>query len=166
MKAQAADATSGLSSYIHESQTRFALTRNAAYPDHLGDIQLFQAGFAALASKSVTAADKASLARIRSAFANVRRLDDILHADVAANRIALATDIVQGTANRAADALANAADAYRVAADQQESAAIAQFDATRTLADWIIGVATGLAVIVALASHMFSRARSLGRSLK
>jgi methyl-accepting chemotaxis protein len=151
VKAQAADAVSGLSSYIHESQTRFVLTRNVAYADHLADVQLFETGLAALAHVSVSARDKAYLTQIRGGFANMRRLDGILHADVAANRLALATDIVQGAANDTADDLAHAADAYRDAAEKQESAATAQFDTTRTLADWIIGLATGLAVIVALA---------------
>jgi methyl-accepting chemotaxis protein len=151
VKAEAADTVSGLSSYIHESQTRFVLTRNLSYTDHLGDVRVFEAGLAALARRSVSSGDRTYLARIRSAFANVRRLDDVLHATVASNRLALATNIVQGAANHAADALFNAADAYRLAADKQEAAAIAQFDATRRLANWIIGVATGLAVIVALA---------------
>jgi methyl-accepting chemotaxis protein len=150
VKATAANTVNGLSSYIHESQTRFVLTRNKSYSDHLGDVQSFEAGLAALARRSVTASDHAHLATIRGAFATVRHFDDVLHADVSAGRLAAATAIVEGPANDAADALANAASAYQAAADEQEATAVAQFASTRTLANWLMGAIAAFAILAAL----------------
>jgi methyl-accepting chemotaxis protein len=149
-KAGAAATVSGLAAYIHESQTRFVLTRNLSYQDHLGDVAQFVAGRAKLAHDSVSASDRAYLAKIDSAFATVQHFDSLLHADVAAKRQATAEAIVQGAANDAADALASAADDYRAAADRQERRAIAQFNSTRSLAGWIMGIVTFLAFVIAM----------------
>ncbi len=150
VKAAAANTVNGLSSYIHESQTRFVLTRNKTYQDHLGDVQMFEAGLAALARRSVTPSDKAHLAAIRGAFATVRHFDDVLHADVSANRLAAAAAIVEVPANEAADALANAATAYQTVADKQEAAAVTQFASTRTLANWMMGGIAAFSILAAL----------------
>jgi methyl-accepting chemotaxis protein len=150
LKAEDANTVAGLSGYIHESQTRFVLTRNASYDDHLGDVQTFETALAVLARRSVTATDKRYLARIRSAFATVRGFDEVLHADVAAGHTARAIQVVQGAGDSASDALLNAGTAYKTAAEKQQATAIAAFEATRTLASWIIGLATALAIGVAI----------------
>jgi methyl-accepting chemotaxis protein len=163
-KAEAAATLSGLAAYIHESQTRFVLTRNASYEDHLGDVQQFKLGLRTLARDSVSAVDRAHLAKIESAFATVQHFDNVLHADVATKHQAAAEAIVQGGANDAADALASAADDYRAAADQQKARAIAQFNSTRSVSSWIVGIVTALAFVIALACA-FALLRSIRRPL-
>ncbi len=164
VKAEDANTVAGLTGYVHESQTRFVLTRNASYDDHLGDIKTFEAGLNTLARDSVTASDKAHLQRIRNAFATVRHFDAVLHADVAAGHLALATRTVQGGADTASDALGDASTAYQVAAEHQQAAAVASFDADRSLERWSIGVATALAISVALLCAFFLR-RSITKPL-
>jgi methyl-accepting chemotaxis protein len=150
VKAQDANTMIGLGAYIHESQTRFVLTRNASYSDHLGDVRVFDAGLAALSKLSVSSSDKGHLARIGVAVQTVSRFDSTLHADVLANHFGLAERTVQGPANDAADALAGAAQEYQNAALKEQASAVSQFAATRSLANLILGVITGLAVVVAL----------------
>ena len=64
-KAEAAGDVRGLASYIHESQTRFVLTRGRSYQDHVGDVRDFTAGLSALAGESASSADRAHVRAIR-----------------------------------------------------------------------------------------------------
>jgi methyl-accepting chemotaxis protein len=164
VKAEDANTVAGLTGYIHESQTRFVLTRNASYADHEGDIQSFDAALAVLARHSVTSSDKSHLQRIRAAFATVLHYDAVLHADVAAGNVALATRIVQGGADSASDALGDAATDYQHAAEHQQAAAVASFDSDHTLATWLITVTTALAAGLALLCA-FLLSRSITRPL-
>jgi methyl-accepting chemotaxis protein len=164
VKAEDANTVAGLTGYIHESQTRFVLTRNASYADHLGDIQQFKAALGILARKSITPSDEDHVARIRSAFATVLHFDAVLHADVATGHVALATRTVEGAADTASNALGDAATAYQAAAERQQASAVATFKSDRTLARWMIGVATVLALSVALLCAYLLR-RSITRPL-
>ena len=164
VKAEAANTVGGLSAYIHESQTRFVLNRGASYADHEGDVRVFEAALATLAKVSTTTANRADLAAIERAFATVRHLDAILLGDVKAGRLAQATEIVMGDANDAADTLAGAADAYRVHAGKEQAAAVAQFQAARSLSQWLVLLISGGAVLVALALA-YLLARLIGRPL-
>ncbi len=163
-KAEAADSVRGFAAYIHESQTRFVLTRNASYADHEGDVADFQRALRTLASLSVSRSDRERLARIRSAFATVTHYDAVLHAEVAAGRVAQAVSVVQGPANDASDALYNAADYYRVAADRAETAAASSLDSTRALARAILIAVVAAAVLFALACALLLT-RSITRPL-
>jgi methyl-accepting chemotaxis protein len=148
-RAEAAAIVGGLSAYIHESQTRFVLTRGASYQDHLGDVADFRAGLRALAADTTTPADHARLQAVRSAFARVLRFDAVLIADVRAGRLTQATAIVQGGADDAADGLSTAADAYRTAAERDAADADARSASTRSLAEWTVLLVSLVAVALA-----------------
>jgi methyl-accepting chemotaxis protein len=146
-RAQAGAVVGGLAGYIHESQTRFVLTRGASYRDHLGDLAGFRAGLRTLAADTASPADRARLQAVRRGFAGVLRFDRILIADVRAGRLGRATRIVQGGADHAADHLSAGAAAYRASANRDEAAAEAHFASTRTLAQWMV-------VLVSLAAAL------------
>jgi methyl-accepting chemotaxis protein len=162
-RAQAATTVGGLAAYIHESQTRFVLTRGASYPDHLSDLADFRAGLRALAADTTTPADRARLAAIRRGFAGILGFDRVLIADVRAGRRGRATAVVQGGADHAADVLSAAANAYRAAADRDEAAAEANVASTRTLAEWLVVLVTlAAAALGAAFAYTVGRLVSLG----
>ncbi len=142
VKAQAADTVEGMSSYIHESQTRFVLDSGSSYNDHLGDVKDFKSALATLAHDSVTPADRAKLAAIQKAFATVRHFDLVLYAATKAGKITVAKGLVEGAANDAADALAGAASSYLAAANAEEATAVANFNSARSLATWLMIAST------------------------
>jgi methyl-accepting chemotaxis protein len=148
-KAEAAGDVRGLASYIHESQTRFVLTRGVSYQDHLGDVRAFKAGLAALAADSTGAGDKGHLQAIRRAFASVASFDRVLIRAVRSGRLAAATAIVQGGADEAADALTTAAGSYQASANREQAAADSRFASTRSLATWLVGVVSLIAALLA-----------------
>ena len=164
-KAQDAGAVGGLAAYIHESQTRFVLTRGASYNDHLGDVADFRAGLRALAADSTAPADRARLWAITAAFAGVRRDDRLLLADVRAGRLATATRTVEGRADHAADLLSRAAQAYATSASRQEAAADANVAATRSLATWTVAIVALVAALLA-AAFAFLVSRGITRGLR
>jgi methyl-accepting chemotaxis protein len=149
VKEQAALTLAGLSSYIHESQTRFVLNHGSSYGDHVGDVKVFRAGLANLRRLSTTPGDRADLARIDRAFAVVQKADQTMLRDLRSGHFARAVAVVNGAADSDADDLANAADAYRRDAARQQAAAAASFDSAKSVADWMIGATTVLALIVA-----------------
>jgi methyl-accepting chemotaxis protein len=149
VKEQAALTLAGLSSYIHESQSRFVLNHGSSYGDHEGDVKTFEAGLANLRRLSTTPGDRADLARIDDAFAVVRKADRTMLRDLRSGHFDRAVAVVNGAADSDADDLANAADAYRRDAARQQAAAASQFDSTKSLADWLIGATTVLALLVA-----------------
>jgi methyl-accepting chemotaxis protein len=154
-RAEDAAVLGGLSAYIHESQTRFVLTRGVSYPDHLGDVGDFRAGLRALAADTTTAAYRTRLQSIRTGFARVLRFDHRLLTDVRAGRQAQAIAIVEGGADHAADRLSTAAEAYRTLANRDEAAADAHSASARTVAQWAVLlvsiVAAALAALFAFA---------------
>lgn len=152
-KAEAAGDVRGLASYIHESQTRFVLTRGLSYQDHVGDVRDFTAGLNALAAESASPADRAHLRAIRSGFAGVMSFDHVLIGDVRSGRFAAATAVVQGGADEAADTLTTAAAGYQAAANREQAAADARFASTQSLATWVVAV---VAVIAALLAGAFA----------
>ena len=149
VKEQAALTLAGLSSYIHESQTRFVLNHGSSYADHMSDVRTFRAGLANLRRLSTTPGDRADLARIDHAFAVVRKADLTMLRDMRGGHFARAVAVVNGAADSDADDLANAADMYRRDAARQQAAAVAKFDSTKSVADWLIGATTLLALAVA-----------------
>ena len=148
-KAEAAGDVRGLASYIHESQTRFVLTRGVSYQDHLGDVRDFKTGLAALAADSTGAGDQGHLRAIRRAYAGVASFDRILIRAVRAGRLAAATAIVEGGADEAADALTTAASSYQASANREQAAADSRFASTRSLATWLVGLVSLVAALLA-----------------
>ena len=152
-RAEAAGDVRGLASYIHESQTRFVLTRGLSYQDHVGDVHDFTAGLNALAGESASPADHAHLRAIRRAFATVSGFDRVLIRDVRSGQFAVASAIVQGGADEAADTLTTAAAAYQASANREQVAADARFASTQSLATWVVAV---VALIAALLAGVFA----------
>jgi methyl-accepting chemotaxis protein len=164
-KAEAAAEVKGLAAYIHESQTRFVLTRGLSFGDHEGDVHEFQAGLRRLAADSTTPSDHTHLVAIRRAYATVASFDRTLIGNVRAGKLRVATAIVQGGADEAADTLANAAAGYEAEANRSQAAADARFASTRSLATWLVA---GVALFAALLAGGFAflAARGITRGLR
>jgi methyl-accepting chemotaxis protein len=155
----------GLASYIHESQTRFVLTRGVSYQDHLGDVRAFKTGLAALAADSTGAGDEGHLQAIRRAYAGVASFDRILIRAVRSGRLAAATAIVQGGADEAADALTTAAGSYQASANREQAAADSRFASTQSLTTWLVGLVSLVAALLA-GGFAFLVGRGITRGLR
>jgi len=157
-KERAALTLAGLSSYIHESQTRFVLNHGSSFADHEGDVQEFKAALATLTRLSTTPADQADLAKINSAFAVVLAADQTMMRDIRSGHFGRAVAVVNGPADSDADDLAAAADAYSKNASRQQMAAVSHFDSIKSLSDWLIGITAVIAVVVGgLMAYLITR---------
>ena len=150
-KERAAITLAGLSSYIHESQTRFVLNNGSSFADHESDVYAFKSGLADLRKLTTTPTDKADLAQIEKAFAVVQGADRTMMRDIHSGHLKRAIAVVNGPADSEADDLATAADAYSKNAARQQMAAVSNFDSAKQAADWLIGIMTVIAAAVGAA---------------
>jgi methyl-accepting chemotaxis protein len=78
--------------------------------------------------------------------------------DIRSGHLDRAVALVNGAADHEADDLANAADAYSKDAAQQQMAAVAHFDSIKRVSDWLIGIATVIALAVgAIMAYLITR---------
>ncbi len=157
-KERAALTVAGLSSYIHESQTRFVLNNGSSWADHESDVWAFKSGLADLRKLSTTPTDKADLAKIDKAFTVVLAADQTMMGDIRGGHLRRAIAFVNGPADNDADDLSSAADAYSKDASRQQMAAVSNFDSAKQVADWLIGIAAVVAAVVGgLMAYLITR---------
>jgi methyl-accepting chemotaxis protein len=148
---------------MHFSQTRYVLAPDT-HSDFDSDYAVFRKDLASL--RRITDAKLAGdLANVEAATRRWIAANARLWAAVRDSNTTVATELVTGNANQAADALDAALTSYQSAARAAESAANANFASSKSLASWVMGVLGVAAVLIGL-TLAFLISRSLVKGIR